>query len=216
MKRNDYNRAFEYYQKIILNNTPDAGIYINLGTIYRVNGDNNSAILMWMKALEADPNNYEVCRCLANLYIEEDNLDMALQFAETVINNIPDDPDANYITGVHCLETGNDEMAFRHFQIASEKGSIYPDVYSNLGALYEQKGENDLAVENYLIALELDPYHIPALEDWEISTKKTTELTNNRMFFKKVIEIDRENYVVVHKLGDIYTGLNQTDIAEDY
>jgi len=88
-------------------------------------------------------------------------MEEAISFYEQALEMDPAATDLHFRVGVASKYFGNLAKARHHFETLMESGSSYPDLYSELGDLYEQLDMADLALKCYEIgekrgALNLD------------------------------------------------------------
>ncbi len=72
-------------------------------------------------------------------------------------------PAARFHLGNVELALGDDDLAYRHFQVASHLSPGEPRILNNLGVVIERRNRPGLAYRNYLRALELAGDYAPAL-----------------------------------------------------
>jgi tetratricopeptide (TPR) repeat protein len=113
-----------------------ANDYDKTGVKFYRNGDFDSAIDNFSKAIESDPENPQFYNNLASAYIKAS----ALQKNEEISKKH------------HLLD-----LAIENFIKANKLDPNSSEQYSNLGNAYSRKGSLDLAIENYTIAIKLNP-----------------------------------------------------------
>lgn len=72
-------------------------------------------------------------------------------------------PAARFHLGNVVLAAGDDDLAYRHYQVAASQSPPEPRIFNNLGIIIESRGRPDLAYKHYLQALELTADYPPAL-----------------------------------------------------
>ena len=129
-KKEEYDKAIEdlreavsiYLEQLELDSmsNPDfATMYLNLGSIYYAQGDEN-------KALESYDNIVRLCPNYKTDFIEskfayggQDAVEVAIKLLRSRVNNLPQNADNFYYTGVLALFTNDRLSAERAFQLAS-------------------------------------------------------------------------------------------------
>lgn len=65
--------------------------------------------------------------------------------------------------GLSALQQGNEKAALTAFQSAEQKDAKNFYAHYNLGTLYQKQGNTTLALQEYGLALEVNPKYVPAL-----------------------------------------------------
>ncbi|MCP3962998.1 MAG: hypothetical protein GY719_34595 [bacterium] len=100
-------------------------------------------------------------RSLAQL--EKGRLEEARADAERSVELDPADPAARFQLGNVMLALGDDEVAYRHYSIASGLSPPEPRILNNLGVILERRGRLSMAYDHYLKALRITSDYAPAL-----------------------------------------------------
>ncbi len=100
-------------------------------------------------------------RSLANM--EKGRVEAARADALTSVGLDHAAPAARFHLGNVELALGRDQLAFRHYQLASRLASPEPRILNNLGVIIERRGRPDHAYRYYSQALELAADYAPAL-----------------------------------------------------
>ncbi|MFZ6873231.1 tetratricopeptide repeat protein [Undibacterium sp. Di27W] len=86
--------------------------------------------------------------------------------------------------------------------------------YSNLGLLYMQKAEYDLARENFLLSLQSNPGHIETIHNLGLTELKLEHLDVAHAYFRQVLESRPDFVEAMIGLGNVYTKQNLPAEAE--
>ncbi len=100
-------------------------------------------------------------RSFANM--EKGRLDAALADARTSVEIDSLAPAARFHLGNVELARGDDDLAYRHYLVASYQSPPEPRIYNNLGIVLERRNRPGLAYRNYQRALDLAGDYAPAL-----------------------------------------------------
>lgn len=100
-------------------------------------------------------------RSLAHL--EKNQVEEAQTDALQSVRLDPNAPAARFHLGNVELARGDDDLAYRHYRIASYLSPPEPRIYNNLGIVVEGRDRIPLAYKYYLKALEIAPDYTPAL-----------------------------------------------------
>jgi S1-C subfamily serine protease len=94
--KNNYNKAFEYYNKAISVDNTYADAYVGLGDIYYEKGLYDLEVANFSKAVELNPQNYNYLYYLGNAYEDIGEYGKAREAYEKVLSIKPDDKDTLY------------------------------------------------------------------------------------------------------------------------
>lgn len=219
-----YKRALEIRDNNVL-------AHHNLGLIYLINGQLDSAEYRFKKGISVDslaPDGYFQ---LGNLYISQNRNQEAKQMLEKLQSIIPDYMGSkqlleNLKSGIETIpilpSRSNeivdklDKQAYNYFQegkfeesikILKELIEINPagrtGSYSNIGLNYYKMKNFDLAIENYLKALEYDNKNLTALVGIADVYLAKGDNTNAEKYFKRVLDLEPSNEYVRKKLDSL-------------
>lgn len=91
--------------------------------------------------------------------------------------------------------------------------------YNNLGKVYQEKGQSELAVENFLMALKLLPDFVEVYDNLGIVYARQARWEDAIRMLQKAVNFksDEYNHISYVKLGDIYNRLGRTkEAVESY
>ena len=133
------------------------------GTILQAQGDTAGARDRFERAMAADPRAAVAANNLAWMYAEAgDNLDGALQLAQTAVTGLPEAPEPSDTLGWVYLKKRLPDLARPAFARAVEKSPRNPVYHYHLGLAYEQAGERENAQRSLRRALELSSRFVGA------------------------------------------------------
>jgi tetratricopeptide (TPR) repeat protein len=96
----------------------------------------------YRKALEIDPRAAIAANNLAMIYVEEgQNLDQALQLAQTAVQQRPDSPEVSDTLGSVYLKQNLPALAIRPFELSASKDPDNPLYHYHLGLAFAQMGD---------------------------------------------------------------------------
>jgi tetratricopeptide (TPR) repeat protein len=134
------------------------------GSVYFLNRDYLSAAVAWKKSEAIAPLDPRLRFSLAMAYIQIARPDWARPVLESLAAGDPKQALYPYWLGRLDYDGHKYPEATRHFQHAIELDPRMARAYDNLGLCYYYQNQNDLAVENYKKAIDLDrgaPYPSP-------------------------------------------------------
>lgn len=126
------------------------------GSVYFLNHDYLNAAIAWKKSEAIAPLDPKLQFSLAMTYIRIARPDWARQELETLAGHNPQEALYPYWLGRLDYDGHEYNRAIRHFQHAIELAPGMARAYDNLGLCYYYQNQNDLAVENYRKAIDLD------------------------------------------------------------
>ena len=138
--------SFIVYQQLI-GTKYDKEASIASGDILKVLKNPSRAIVYYNKVLKSEPNNYDLLVKLGECYQETGNANMAAEIFNKAMNNSTNSQYA----------LSNLEKIWRQ-QVY--KAPSDAEAHSNLGVIYQQKGDYTSALEEYLKAEKLNPNSI--------------------------------------------------------
>ena len=86
-----------------------------------------------------------------------------LDGAEAAVDNIPDGPWNEFAYGLVEEARGNTERAIGCLEAAVEGDGTLVDAAFKLGVLLDRIGDDDMAIENYLLCADADPAYLPGV-----------------------------------------------------
>ena len=133
---------------------PDlAEIPYNMGVAHEILGDDNEARKSYLRATDIDPTLGEAWLNLGAIAEREGELERALQAYKAGLRNAPENPDL--VVGVIGVlrKLGKHEAAISEARSALAKNANNVNAYNNLGLVYIEQGNLDLAQFIYQKAL---------------------------------------------------------------
>jgi tetratricopeptide (TPR) repeat protein len=156
-KVEDFDKAIWAYDYCILINEEFGAAYFNLGNAYLSAEKFHPAIEQFQKCIEIDGDDPVALCYIGEAYEQLNELPLARLFYQQSIDMAPLLPDAWLGMGiVHDLEDKTFEalpFILKAIELDDENSSFY----HVLAGAYEKMNEMDLALENYIKALELEP-----------------------------------------------------------
>jgi tetratricopeptide (TPR) repeat protein len=126
------------------------------GSVYFLNHDYVNAAIAWKKSEAIAPLEPSLKFSLAMAYIQMSHPDWARKALEELAAGNPKEALYPYWLGRLDYDGHEYNRAIRRFQQAIELAPAMARAYDNLGLCYYYQNQNDLAVQNYRKAIELD------------------------------------------------------------
>jgi tetratricopeptide (TPR) repeat protein len=187
------------------------------GTVYFLNQDFMNAAVAWKKSEAIAPLDPRLRFSLAMAYIRIAHPD----WARTVLESLAaaDSKDALYPYWLGRLDYDSHEYlkAINHFKHAIELAPQMARAYDNLGLCYYYQNQNDLAVENYKKAIELDraSSHPPAWPylNLAITQQFLNQLPDAEANLRQAIRFDPDFAQAHFQLGTVLEDLERPEDA---
>ena len=161
-KKNNFNIAKKYYEKILESNPNEVGIYNNLGTISIKLEEYEKAVYCFKKAISLDSNNTIFYNNLGVALKHLSKLDEAAKAQARAIEIDADNSDAHNNLGIIYRELNKYDQAIASYEKAISINSRHADAHSNIGIILKEIGKHSKAIEYYEKAIEINKNHIDA------------------------------------------------------
>ncbi|MDJ0674259.1 MAG: tetratricopeptide repeat protein [Calothrix sp. MO_167.B42] len=152
--------AANYYQKILKLKPDSAGVYYNLGNLFKQQGKMDEAVKAYQKALQLKPAYTKAHINLGNLFQQQGKLLSAISSYEEALKNEPNSAITYYNLGTVLAKTGNLPAAVESYEKALKQKPDYAEAYCNLGIVLKKQGKFSDAVKSYQQALKQKPEFI--------------------------------------------------------
>lgn len=151
--------ATKEFTELLRNDSQSATTHLMLGLLLHAQRDVKGAIEHYEKALEIDERTAApAANNLAWLYAENgENLERALQLAQTARTHLSGDPEPLDTLGWVYLKKGMPSLAETYIRQAIDLNPKNPTYHYHLGVLYSQKGDDANARKSLETALSLQP-----------------------------------------------------------
>ena len=145
-------------------------IYINITVSQNRKWENNIILWTYVTSFEDDyKDNCLAFTYLANAYLQNRDIDKAIECYEKALNYSKDNYRLKLKLGLAYLEKGDYDRAASNLEEAKKLGKT--EVYNNLAIAYFKKGLKDKAVETYRKSLEIDPEQVDIKKNLNILLK---------------------------------------------
>jgi tetratricopeptide (TPR) repeat protein len=155
------------------------------------------------RVLVIDPENTESLLKLAELNLILRKYREAIDYSRQAIALDSRDPLPYFIMAYTFAEAGDTVQAIKNYLEVVNRDQDYYDAYIQLGLIYSTAG-NDLAVDYFNNALNLDPNSIEALYALAMYYQQTENATNAIATYNKLLLIDPENVYANYNLGYVH------------
>lgn len=197
--------------------------YTYLATIYKEQGRLKEALDNLREGYTHNPSSFHVLNTFGIFLTEVGEFDAAIEVLKQGLSIIDYDPELWNYLGIAYWRKGNFEQALDAYNQALGFDANYPIVLNNLGSLYlsmflkERNKENlGKAVENFKLAIELDPVYASPLNGLGSALASAGDLRAAVANWEKALAIDGKLHHALYNLGAAYLSLGDTERALDY
>ncbi len=128
-----------------------------LGSYYRSQNQNERALEVHRRALEANPEDLRHWNAIGKLYDDSGQYHFATDHFQKAIGINPDDADAHLNIGRVYIRLGQNQLAIDHLQKAVDIKPDDADAHLNIGRIYVRLGQNQLAIDHLQKAVNIKP-----------------------------------------------------------
>jgi Flp pilus assembly protein TadD len=187
------------------------------GSVYFLNHDYMNAAIAWKKSEAIAPLEPRLQFSLAMAYIQMSHPEWARKVLEGLAAQNPKEALYPYWLGRLDYDGHEYNEAIRHFQHAIELAPTMARAYDNLGLCYYYQNQNDLAVQNYRKAIELDrnsehPSAWPYL-NLAITLQFQNDLAGAESNLREALRLDPDFAQAHFQLGLVLEDLGRLDEA---
>jgi tetratricopeptide (TPR) repeat protein len=179
-------------------------------------GDLNSAVALYTKAIEIDPRYADAYQRRGLIHRARDNHDQALADFTKAIE--VDDASAGayyYSRGATHMNRGDYDAAIADFTEAIKRNDYNADAYYARGAAYHWKGNYDAAIKDYDRALEFIPPTILAFGSRGRARLARGKIEDALADFDEAVKLDPKNAANHQSRGDALKAQERLDAAEE-
>jgi len=137
-------------------------VYINLADLYFTQRNFADAIGLLQVGTAELPENLVLKHFLARVYMEDAQIDLAIDELDKILEIQPENYDAYYDLGRIYFELGSYDLAIENFENVLQYKEDNVWIYYYLGQAYEANDEVEKALSNHLKAIALDETFHPA------------------------------------------------------
>jgi len=199
LKLNDTTEAISLYQQHIAISDYPEDAYLELGLIYQKKGYNDSTLLYYNKAIEANPDNNQAIYYLAYYYFNTKEYDEALKQANKAIDGNQYDLNYRNLRRKVYIRLNKKDLAEEEYQYISSNDAYYFGDYAETAKEANEEGDYQKAIEYYTLAIEIKEYDIELYRARALVYFGLMKYDSALMDYKRVAEIspDYYNYFMV-------------------
>jgi len=158
------------------------------------NRDWKGGFSLWSKTLQTNPNSAVAYGNLGRAYLDEGQLNEAINAFQAALQLRPRSYKAHYNLGLACEKKGLIQEAILHYENSLNLKPDYADAHFNLGNIYKQQGLWDKAIIAYRKVIEIDPADIQARNNLGVAYAMQGKLEDAIKSWESVLVIDPNNH----------------------
>lgn len=206
LKREEYGKAEQMAKKAVGLKLYSANPYMNLALAYNGTGRTEEAKEILREGIANIPAFFDAELLLGEIHQAEGEFDSAVSWFERVANPSPSQRDVIY-----------------DLQALTSRGDVYDQEWKalrakahfNMGTIYVQQGNPDLAEIHLKKTLDLMPNFVEALANLGILYDHTGRVVEGISLLKQAISLDPENAVYHYNLGLAYAKRRELEAARE-
>ena len=218
-KQGEYAKALHDIETAIRLAPTVASFYYSQGEIYQKNMRFSDAKIAYEKCTSLDSANVDAHIGLAKILLINEQYKESMQHINSALRINKFMADGYFLKGVIYTEMGDSLNAARSFQTATEQHSDFAQAYGVLGLLYAG-AKNDLAIEYYSSALNLNPSDTIVMYNLGYYYQQTERYDEAMIEYSKIIELFPNHYDSHFNIGYINyeygEGKDELSKAVDY
>lgn len=153
----DYAGALVVYQQIIEESPMLYQIHLNVGNVYKEQGNLDEALAEYRIVLEHDPTNGAALVSAGDVLAKQGNFDEAIPYFEQAVEVSPTDEAVPYNVAELWFNAGNVAKAIEFYQKATAIRPDYANAYLKTGYAYLNLGQIDEAAAEFQKVVEVAP-----------------------------------------------------------
>jgi tetratricopeptide (TPR) repeat protein len=193
-KLGNLKAAIQYY-KMSISEEEDASADYALGMLYYDMGDKENTIYYLKKTLEKNKDIASIYPILINIYRElgraSDANKMKLMYKDALAAS---EGEEHFRKGLQAYMSGNYELAVNEFKESVISNPLNPSPYSNIGYVYYDMGNLNIAYNAQRKALDIDPDFANAHYGLALIYKRRGDIQNEKKHLKEYLRIEPAGY----------------------
>ncbi len=173
-----------------------AAYHYSLAVLARLDGDLTASIDQLKQALAIHPDSPYLATEMVSLYVENNNVDLALSLGESALTKNPGNIELRSIMGGLYFNLRQYDKALREYRIIIEIDPKNVVAYLYLATIYAQEKKYDSADQAYRKMLEIDPDNIIGIYYYAKALTQMNRLAEAEALYQK-ITIQRPAFEVV-------------------
>jgi tetratricopeptide (TPR) repeat protein len=165
----------------------ETAYHYSLAVLSRLDGDSAAAIDELKQALAIHPDSPYLTTELVSLYVENDQIDLALSLGESALAENPGNVELRSIMGGLYFNRSEYDKAIREYQTVIEIDPGNQVAYLYLAIIYAQEKKYDLARKTFQKLLDMDPDNIIGMYYYAKTLTQMNTLAEAEALYQKII-----------------------------
>jgi len=183
------NEAVSDVNKALQIDSTNSDYYVTLGKIFMYAGKFGASRNVLLKSLSLDQENCEALLLLAEMHLFASDHKKTLEYLQKVEQIDKTNPELYFIRAFVFQEQGDTSNAILNLQFAVDNDQEFYDAYIQLGILHAAQN-NDLAVDYYNNALNIDPNSVEAHYNLAMYYQEHEKLNEAMEEYVNILQID--------------------------
>lgn len=141
----DFSRADEYATRLVSRYPQRPEVHYFRGTLFTFENKSADAEREYRRELQISPQHVPAMVALADIDLDNNQLEEAAGFARRAVELEPNNPEAHHVWGRVLMATGQNEASARELEIAKQLAPGSPLVRSHLAMVYSRLGRTQQA-----------------------------------------------------------------------
>ena len=158
----------------------------------------DSALIVYLKSIEADPSSYVIWKQVIMIYFEQKNYNSAVEKCNQAIQYFPTNPEIYFYEGIAFMQLKKNLEAARIFETGLKyvvkNKQLLQQFYANMGEVYHTLADYENSDKYYDKAVQIDPNDGFVLNNFAyfLSLRKL-RLEDAKRMSERSIQLDPEN-----------------------
>ena len=188
-RREELERAAEYWRAAIALKSEHADVHHNLGAIYAKMGRVEDAFAVWEKALSLDPNRASTYYNMGNIHYHQGEYEQAIMAWSRVVELDADYKKVYYNMGNAYYKIKKLEQALEAYRQSLDRDPENSDIYYNIAQVYIDQGNDTEAIQYLRQSLEYNDQDPEAYYLLGGLYKKTNKVRQARLSYERFLQL---------------------------
>ncbi len=200
----DYDKAIDYYGEAAEHGYGGARTYSLMANAYQLKGDTVGALEVLQEGFEEYPEDNNVLTSMIQIYLDLKKTEEAMSYLDLAIKQDPENATYYFAKGTLHETMEQEEEAIEAYENAIERKSDYFDANYNIGALYYNKGVQQIQVANDIPTSQNERYE-------EELAKADKWFKQALPYMEKCYELKPDDNMTMESLKNLYYRLQMMD-----
>ena len=200
----DYDKAIDYYGEAAEYGYNGARTYSLMANAYQLKNDTVGALEILQEGFEKYPKDNNVLTSMIQIYLDLKKTEEAMTYLDMAINREPNNATFYFAKGTLHETMDQEDEAITAYENAIELKADYFDANYNLGALFYNKGVQQIEVANSIPTSENERYE-------EELDKADKWFENALPYMEKCLELEPNDNMSMESLKNLYYRLKMMD-----